>query len=90
MHIDPGDPVMVDAALDQGSERLGLGCGCVLDTVRDEEHVLMHMINPSTEVCRVQKGTCVGTFSTVVEDAVFVGQLQVKSLILELSQKTRK
>ncbi len=74
-HIDPGTPVMVDAALDQGSERLGLGCGRVLDTVRNEGHVLMHMINPSTEVCRVQKGTCVGTFSTVVEDAVFVGQL---------------
>jgi hypothetical protein len=56
-HIDPGTPVMVDAALDQGSERLGLGCGRVLDTVRNEGHVLMHMINPSTEVCRVQKGT---------------------------------
>ena len=68
--LDPGTLVMVDAALDKGSERLGLGCGRVLDTARDNGRVLMHMVNPGTSVCEIQKGTCVGTLSTVVEDAV--------------------
>lgn len=43
--IDLGRMVMVDAAL-EGSERLARGCGRVLDTVRNNWYVLVHMVNP--------------------------------------------
>ena len=44
-------------------------------SVCDNGCVLMHMVNPGTSVCEIQKGTCVGTLSTVVGDAVVVGHV---------------
>ena len=65
---------MVELIDDQGSERLGIECGRVLEKVRKDGNILLHMTNPSAKSCEIGKGICVATFFTNIM-SVAISQL---------------
>lgn len=74
-----GQVGIVESIGGQGSERLGIGCGRVLESVRKDGKVLLHMTNPREKSCEIGKGFCVATFSTDVAASVAIAQLSTSS-----------
>ena len=75
--VPVGQLGIVESLYDQGSERFGVGCGRVLDTVRNNRKILMHLTNPKDKVIKITKGTCVGTFSTTVNNASLINSISM-------------
>jgi hypothetical protein len=74
-----GQVGIVESLHDQGSERFGIGCGKVLDTVHKDCKVLMHVTNPQGKASRITKGTCIGTFSTKVDNSTVINSISMPS-----------
>ncbi len=70
---------IVESLHDQGSERMGIGCGGVLDTVRKDCKVLMHLTNTQGKAIKIAKGTYIGTFSTAVNSNSVVNSISMSS-----------
>ena len=74
-----GEVGIVESIGIQGSERMGIGCGRVLERVRKDGKVLLHMTNPREKSCKISRGVCIATFSTDVTTSVAIGQLSTFS-----------
>lgn len=77
--VTVGQLGIVESLHDQGLERFGIGCGRVLDTVHKDCKVLMHVTNPRGKASRITKGTCIGTFSTKVENSTVISSISMSS-----------
>ena len=77
--ITVGQLGIVESLHDQGSERMGIGCGRVLDTVHMDCKVLMHLTNPQGKAIKIAKGMCIGTFSTAVNSNSVVNSISMSS-----------
>lgn len=73
--ILPGTVGLIESAGGEGSERFGLGCGRVFDTVREDRRVLMHVTNPTNTPCHVNAGTFFGQFSTNFAETAVISEL---------------
>jgi hypothetical protein len=77
--ITVGQLGIVESLHDQGSVRMGIGCGRVLDTVHKDCKVLMHLTTPQGKAIKIAKGMCIGTFSTAVNSNSVVNSISMSS-----------
>lgn len=73
--VTVGQLGIVESITYHGSERFGIGWCRVLDTVRKNGKMLIHVTKPRNQASQITKGTCIGTFSPEVEDSAVIGQL---------------
>ena len=77
--VTVGQLGIVESLHEQGSERIGIGCGRVLDTVHKDCKVLMHLTNPQRKAVKIARGTCMGTFSTAINDDPVISSISMSS-----------